>query len=192
MAMVQELDNKAPKSTILWGWIAIGFIITGIGFFALYALTRDAHQMGIVEYGGKAFISWFMGFFPAFEIYGAVPASYALGLGVISSVVWAVFGNLLPVWVIHYGYEYLQNYPRIDAWLDRLASEKVQQRMNRYGIIGVLILTPWVGIWAMALTARALGMKVGRLFLFASISVIGYAIIIAVTLDVGVKAINGG
>jgi len=34
-------------------------------------------------------------------------------------------------------------------------------------------------------------MKVGRLFVFASISVTIYAIIIATTLDVGIKAISG-
>jgi len=186
------ITQEPPQKMTLWLWIAIVFALTGIGFIVLYALTRDYHGMGIVEYGGKSFISWFMGFFPAFEIYGAVPASYALGLGVISSIIWAVFGNLVPVWVIHYGYEYLSDYPRINAWLEKLASEKTKQRMNRYGTIGVLILTPWVGIWAMAITARALGMTVGRLFLFASISVTAYAVIIATTLDVGVKAISGG
>lgn len=190
--MATMAQEPPTAKTALWLWIAIGLALTGIGFVILYTLTYNVHGMGIAEYGGKSFISWFMGFFPAFEIYGAVPASYALGLGVISSIIWAVFGNLIPVFVIHYGYEYLSDYPRINAWLDRLSSEKVQQRMNRYGAIGVLILTPWTGIWAMAITARALGMKVGRLFLFSGISVTVYAIIIATTLDVGVKAISGG
>ncbi|MCU0482566.1 MAG: small multi-drug export protein [Anaerolineae bacterium] len=187
------MTQEPPTAkTALWLWIAIGFGLTSIGFVILYALTHQTHGMGIVEYGGKSFISWFMGFFPMFEIYGAVPASYALGLGVISSIIWAVFGNILPVFVIHYGYEYLSRYPRIGAWLERLASEKMKQRMNRYGTIGVLILTPWVGIWAMAITARALGMTVSRLFLFSGISVTAYAVVIATTMDLGVKAISGG
>ncbi|GEM_PF-666072 len=188
MTITQE--QTINKSKIL-GFLAIGLGIVAILFLAMFALTQDSHGMSIGEYGSKSFVGWAMGFFPMFEIYGAVPASYALGLGVVSSVVWAVFGNILPVWVIHYGYEYLQRYPRINAWLERLASDKVQQRMNRYGMLGVLVLTPWLGIWAMAITARALGMKVGRLFVFASISVTIYAIIIATTLDVGIKAISG-
>ena len=191
MAMTQELEQSTTKWTI-WGWLAIVLIITAMAFIGLYTLTQNAHGMGIGEYGGKAFISWFMGFFPMFEIYGAVPASYLLGLGIISSVVWAVYGNLLPVLVIHYGYEYLNTYPRIKKWLGRVSSEKVQQRMNRYGIWAVLILTPWTGIWAMAITARALGMSIGRLFLFASISIIMYAIVIVVTMDIGAQVITGG
>lgn len=191
MAMTQELEQSTPRTTI-WGWLAIVLIITAMVFIGVYTLTQDAHGMEIGEYGGKAFISWFMGFFPMFEIYGAVPASYLLGLGILSSIVWAVYGNIVPVVVIHYGYEYLMRYPRISKWLERLSSEKVQQRMNRYGIWAVLILTPWTGIWAMAITARALGMSVGRLFIFASISVTAYAVVIALTMDVGAQVIAGG
>ncbi len=191
MAMTRELEQSTSRATI-WGWLAIVLIITAIGFIGLYTLTQDAHGMEIGEYGSKAFISWFMGFFPMFEIYGAVPASYLLGLGILSSIVWAVYGNIVPVVVIHYGYEYLMRYPRISKWLGRLSSEKVRARMNRYGVWAVLILTPWTGIWAMALTARALGMSVGRLFVFASISVTTYAVVIALTMDVGVQVITGG
>lgn len=191
MAMTQELEQSTPRTTI-WGWLAIVLIITAMVFIGVYTLTQDTHGMEIGEYGGKAFISWFMGFFPMFEIYGAVPASYLLGLGILSSIVWAVYGNIVPVLVVHYGYEYLNTHPRTKKWLGRLSSEKVQQRMNRYGIWAVLILTPWTGIWAMAITARALGMSVGRLFVFASISIITYAVVIAVTMDIGVQVIAGG
>lgn len=186
------ISQEQSHMKTLLGWLAIALIITVIGFIGLYTLTRNAHGMEIGEYGGKAFISWFMGFFPMFEIYGAVPASYFLGLGILSSIFWAVYGNLVPVWVIHYGYEYLMTYPRIQKWLKRLSSEKVQQRMNRYGVWAVLILTPWTGIWAMAITARALGMNIGRLFMFATISITVYAVVIATTMDLGVKAVSGG
>lgn len=186
------ISQEQSYMKTLWGWLAIALIITVIGFIGLYTLTQNAHGMEIGEYAGKAFISWFMGFFPMFEIYGAVPASYLLGLGMVSSVFWAVFGNLVPIAVIHYGYEYLNTYPRIQNWLKRLASEKVQQRMNRYGVWAVLILTPWTGIWAMTITARALGMTIGRLFLFATISITVYAVVIATTMDLGIKAVSGG
>lgn len=188
MTMSQGQSNYRQ----LFGWLAIGLMITLVGFIGLYLLTHDTHGMEIGEYGSKAFVSWFMGFFPAFEIYGAVPVSYLLGLGMISSVVWAVYGNLVPIWVIHYGYEYLNKHPRIGKWLRRLSSEKIQARMNRYGVWAVLILTPWVGVWAMTITARILGMTIERLFIFATISIVSYAVVIALTMDVGAKVITGG
>ncbi|RMG73204.1 MAG: hypothetical protein D6711_11340, partial [Chloroflexi bacterium] len=94
--------------------------------------------MPAMEYLSKALMTWFLGFFPLAEIYVAVPAGMALGLSGLSVVVWSVFGNFLPILLIHYGYESLMRIEWINRWLTWLASDKAKARMDRYGIWAVL------------------------------------------------------
>jgi len=59
----------------------------------------------MVEYIAKAFAAWFIGFFPYFEIYVAVPAAIAMGLDYFSAVTWSVFG-MVGFWQLHACYSY--------------------------------------------------------------------------------------
>jgi len=144
----------------------------------------------MIDYLGKSLSVWFMGFFPLAEIYVAIPAGMALGLSVSSVIFWAVFGNFLPVLLIHYAYDRLKNFPRINVWLVWMASEKAQARMNRWGVWAVLLLTPITGVWIMAVAAKTLGMRGERLLLASFVSIMFYALGIILLIELGAEIIT--
>lgn len=140
----------------------------------------------MTEYWAKAFAVWFIGFFPLAEIYVAVPAGMAMGLDVVSAVVWGSAGNYAPVLLLHYGYEALARQPRLAGWLARLSSEGARARLERHGFWFVLLVTPWTGVWIMAATVKLFGMR-QRPFLVASLlSIVGYAVAIGALLAAGI------
>jgi hypothetical protein len=49
----------------------------------------------MLDYAAKAATAWFVGFFPLFEIYLAVPAAVAMGLDYVSAGSLARLGQLL-------------------------------------------------------------------------------------------------
>ncbi|TCJ19920.1 hypothetical protein E0L93_02910 [Rubrobacter taiwanensis] len=147
--------------------------------------------MGLAEYIGKAAAAWFMGFFPFFEIYVAVPASIALGLDYFSAVFWPVLGNFTPVPLIVFAHNQLMRIERVKRWLTGRTSERFERWLNRYGSWVILIVTPWVGIWVVAATARALGMRSGPLLLYSFISILAYAVLIAAGIALGIDFLTG-
>jgi uncharacterized membrane protein len=131
------------------------------------------------EYLIKSVSVWLIGFFPLAEIYVAVPAGLGLGLDAGSVVLWSVFGNYLPAVLISKMYDKLTAYPLINRWLVKLTSEKTRSRMERNGVWTTLLLTPWLGVWVMAVTVKFFGMQT-RPFLWASfISILVYATVLA-------------
>lgn len=145
----------------------------------------------MIDYAIRAAGAWFLGFFPLAEIYVAVPAAMASGLDDLSVLFWTVLGNFTPVLLIHALYNGLMNVPRIRDWFARLVSERAKAHINRWGMAIVLLITPWIGIWAMAVTAKAVQMHTGRFFLTAFISILSYAVIIVLTLRFGANQIAG-
>jgi len=141
-----------------------------------------------MDYIGAAFTAWFAGFFPLAEIYVAVPAAMALGLDDFSVIFWTVFGNFTPALLISVLYFQMQRIPRLANWMDNLVSEKVQERINRWDIWVVLFVTPWTGIWAMAVTAKVLRLNTTRFLIAALISITIYAIGILLVLRLGLAA----
>ena len=138
-----------------------------------------------LDYSARAASAWFLGFLPFLEIYVAVPAAFGLGLDPISAVVWPVLGNVTPVFIIVFGYEQLMRFERVRRWLDGRRSARFERWINRYGAPFVLLVTPWIGVWAVAATAQALGMQRATLVGFSVVSITVYAIVIAVGLVVG-------
>lgn len=137
------------------------------------------------EYWLKALGAWFLGFFPLAEIIIAVPASMATGLDSVSVLVWTVLGNFTPVVLIVFFYDMLVRNERIAAWFDRLLSEKARGRINQYGIWFVLVATPWVGVWAMSVTVKCLGMDSKRYMIAVFVSIVVYAVGILVLIRAG-------
>ncbi len=138
------------------------------------------------DYLTRAFSTWFAGFFPLAEIYVAVPAALAIGMDSASVIFWAVLGNYTPVLLIHYGYEQLSRSRRIAAWLDRLYSEKLKSRIQRYEIGFVLLMTPWTGVWVMTVTAKILRMRPARFLVASFVSVLVYAVLLVFLINSGV------
>ncbi|GAB4318002.1 MAG: hypothetical protein Kow00117_08230 [Phototrophicales bacterium] len=176
--MIQHRANNYP----------IHYLPYLFGASVSVAVVLELRHMPAMEYLSKALMTWFLGFFPLAEIYVAVPAGMALGLSGLSVVVWSVFGNFLPILLIHYGYESLMRIEWINRWLTWLASDKAKARMDRYGIWAVLVLTPWIGVWAMSATAKAFGMNITRLMLAALVSIVVYAVVIVGLISLGLTA----
>jgi uncharacterized membrane protein len=87
-------------------------------------------------------------------------------------------------------YDKLARYPSVNRWLTKFTSEKARARMERNGIWTTLLLTPWLGIWVMAVTVKFFGMKT-RPFLWASfISILVYALVLAGLISWGFESFS--
>jgi uncharacterized membrane protein len=126
-----------------------------------------------------AWTAWFMGFFPLFEVYLAVPAVMVMGLDPISSVFWASLGNFCAVPCVIYGYRLLERFSAVKRWFERLQQSRYKPMVERYGAIVVLLLTPVIGVWAMAVIARGLDMSLNKLFVSSAVSILLYSILTA-------------
>ncbi|MEX0771548.1 MAG: small multi-drug export protein [Balneolales bacterium] len=141
----------------------------------------------MLEYLYKAVTVWFFGFFPFFEIIVAVPAGLAIGLDPFSVIIFSVAGNITPIFLIEYGYSWLMKSSRIQNWVNKLYSEKVSSNVNKYGIWYILLITPWVGVWAMGVAAKVLKMK-KRVFIWGSFfSILAYAIVTVILIQLGIN-----
>ena len=142
--------------------------------------------MNLLEYVAAAALAWIVGFVPLFEVYVAIPVGLAAGLDPISATVWSALGNIVPLFVVDLGYERLRRVERIDHWLAMLRRERVERILNRYGFVAVFAATPLLGVWTMALAAKALGMA-SRPFLISSVgSVFVYAVLITAGILLGI------
>lgn len=139
----------------------------------------------MLDYLAKAASAWFLGFFPFFEIYVAVPAALALGLDYASAVIWPVLGNFTPVLLIVFGYRQLMRIERVKRWLEGRTSPRFEELVNRYGAPFILLITPWIGVWLVAATARALGMARRPLLIYSFVSIVLYAVLIAAGIGLG-------
>lgn len=140
----------------------------------------------MIEYLAKASAVWFIGFLPYFEIYVAVPAAIAMGLDYFSAVTWSVFGNYMPVILIHFFYEQMIKNERINRWFAKLTSEKFENGVNKYGFWFIFIATPWAGVWVMTITMKVFKMDDKKLLLYSFISITAYAVVIAVLISIGI------
>lgn len=139
----------------------------------------------MTDYIVAASTAWFLGFFPLFEIYVAVPAAVAMGLDDVSVLFWTIFGNYTPVILITAAYSTLVRMGRFGYWLANLSSARARRWVDRYGVWVVLFATPYAGVWAMSVTAKVLGMNTRRFMITAFISVAGHAVAILVLLRTG-------
>ena len=140
----------------------------------------------MIEYIAKAFAAWFIGFCPELEIYVAVPAAIAMELDYFSAVIWSVFGNYTPVVLIHFFYEQLIKNERINRWFTRWTSEKFKKSLDKHGLWFVLIITPWAGVWILAISMKVFKMDDKKLLLYSFISITAYAVVIAALIAIGV------
>ena len=138
------------------------------------------------EYLYKALTVWFIGFFPFFELFIAIPAGVSLKLDPVSTVIFCVAGNFFPVILIDFGYNRLIRYERVKTWLDRRVSERMIQNVNRHGTWYLLVITPWIGVWAIAVTARILRMKRTQMAWGVLASLTIYAIVLVVMIHAGI------
>lgn len=145
----------------------------------------------MLDYIARAATAWFLGFFPYFEIYLAVPAAIAMQLDYFSAVFWPALGNFMAVPVVLIFYKQLMRIGRLRNWLEkRTASERYQRNMDRYGPLFVLLMTPIVGVWVIAAMAKVGGMNQTKLLVSSLVSIVVYAVAIAALVALGVDLIG--
>lgn len=140
----------------------------------------------MIEYIFQVATVWFLGFFPFFEIYVAVPAGMAVGLDPFSVIFFSVTGNFAPVLLIEFGYHQLRRIERLRRWFDRPVSEKLTTNINRYGWWYILLITPWVGVWAIAVAAKVLHMNRDTLVWGSLVSILIYALVLTGLIALGI------
>ena len=141
----------------------------------------------MTEYIPRAFATWFIGFFPYFEIYVAVPAAIALGLDYFSAVIWSVWGNYTPALLIHFLHRQLITNERITKWFTKLNLGRFKSTIDRHGPWFVLVITPWAGIWTIAVAMKVFQMNNKKLLLYSFLSISTYAVILAALIAAGVN-----
>lgn len=142
----------------------------------------------MVHYISLAVTAWFMGFFPLFEIYLAVPVAMGLGLDIVSAVLWSWLGNFIVIPFISIFYDWLMKFNKINKYFSKLANSKTSKKLNSGGFIMVLIATPMFGSWAIGVAGKIVGMDRKRLFLASGISISIYGTIIGILTQLGMDA----
>ena len=146
--------------------------------------------MSAVEYVAAAALAWLIGFLPLFEIYVAIPVGLAAGLDPVSATFWSAFGNIVPLYLVDLGYERLRRIERVDHYLSKLRRERVERILDRWGALAVVVATPLLGVWTMALAAKGLGMSTRPFLIASTISVAAYAVIITLSILLGLDLLG--
>lgn len=120
----------------------------------------------------------------------AIPAGVALGLPVFFAAGVAAVANFFPVPALFFVFDQGNKYPKLRDWLLRRRNEKIQKWMDKYGIFGLFVLTPWTGVYAATVTCELLGMNRARICGAIAASLIFYAIIFAFVLTLGIRFIS--
>ncbi|GAA0459820.1 small multi-drug export protein [Alkalibacillus silvisoli] len=141
----------------------------------------------MLEYIWLSFSAWFMGFFPLFEIYLAIPGAMAMGLDMGSAVVWASLGNFLAIPIIVFFYDQLSKVKRINKYFDKLSHSRFSHNIRKGSFMFVLIATPIVGAWAVAVLGKLFGMERGKLFFSSAISITLYGVLLGVLTEFGIN-----
>ncbi len=138
----------------------------------------------------KALATWSVGFFPYAEVYAAVAAGMTMKLDAVSSVVWAVFGNFIPIPLLLWGYSHLMRIPQLRSWLLRIEKQggrKVKHAFDRYGVWFLILMTPILGSWTIAVVTPIIGINPRRILFFSFIGITLYGIGTAVAIASGVN-----
>ncbi len=148
----------------------------------------------MIEYIGKAAAVWFIGFFPYFEVYLAVPAAIAMGMDYPSAVIWSTLGNFTAIPLVIYLHRQLERVKWIGRWLEKLRLRPLGRLgyfAKAYSNLFVLLATPVVGAWVVAAIARVLDVTPGRLLAYSFISILLYAVATSLMVNLGIRLIFG-
>ena len=143
--------------------------------------------MELPQYLAAAASTWFIGFFPYFEIYVAVPAGFAAGLGWFDVFFWASLGNWMAIPFIDYGYSWLMRFQFMQTLSERSMGGKWERRIERHGAWLILFLTPAAGVWTIGIIAKALRYSRVKLWIYSAVSIWGTALVMALLMHMGIE-----
>lgn len=146
--------------------------------------------MEIIKYIGAAFSTWFVGFFPYFEIYIAVPAGFAAGLNWFDAFFWASLGNWMVIPFVDICYEWLMRFKFMNKIAEKSLNGKWQDHIEKHGPWFILLLTPLAGVWTIAVIAKVLKFNRAKLYIYSAISVWVTGLIIAILIINGITLVS--
>lgn len=146
--------------------------------------------MEIIKYIGAAFSTWFVGFFPYFEIYIAVPAGFAAGLNWFDAFFWASLGNWMVIPFVDICYEWLMRFKFMNKIAEKSLNGKWQDRIEKHGSWFILLLTPLAGVWTIVVIAKALKFNRAKLLIYSATSVWVTGLIIAILIINGITLVS--
>jgi uncharacterized membrane protein len=117
----------------------------------------------------------------------AIPAGVVMGLPVYIAAAVALVANFLPVPFIFFIFDQGNKYPKIQNWLRKRRNNNVKKWMEKYGVSGLLIFTPWMGVYATAITCELLGIQRSRVYAAIAASLTFYAVIAAFLITIGIN-----
>ncbi|WP_017186244.1 small multi-drug export protein [Alkalibacillus haloalkaliphilus] len=141
----------------------------------------------MLEYIWLSLTAWFMGFFPLFEIYLAIPGAMTMGLDVVSAIIWSSLGNFIAIPLIVVFYNQLSKIKRLNKYFIKLSKSKFSHRISRNGFTFILFATPIIGAWAVAVIGKFVGMEKGKLLVSSAISIGLYGVILGVLTEFGIN-----
>lgn len=137
---------------------------------------------------------------PVGEELVSIPLGVGLGLDPVLVAVVSVVFNMLPAVVIsalfrraQQGTGVLRVMLRVRSepvrsgvrWMLRRRSQNLLRALDRWGVWGVLVVTPWAGVYVTTLTLEVAGMRRGRLLASIAASLIVHAAVVTIA-SVGV------
>lgn len=121
---------------------------------------------------------------PVGEALVAIPLGIALGLNASVVAVVVVAFNLLPVLVITYLFKKIESGTTVLHWLIRFRSARVRRLLDRFGLPVVVLATPWLGVYGVAVTLEMAGMSRRRIISSVLVSLVVYAVILTMVSNV--------
>ncbi len=110
---------------------------------------------------------------------GELLVSIPLGLSLKLSPPWvaliAVVCNFLPALVIGLVFSRAERSQGPLRWLTHFRRERVARVVGRFGLPGIVVVTPWLGVWAVTATLEAVGVSRVRILGAVLISLLLHA-----------------
>lgn len=105
----------------------------------------------------------------------SIPAGWALGLPLWEVVTVSLVFNFLPVPVLLKMMDIAGEHPYMARFTGFFRREKVLALAQKYGFVGIAVLAPLAGVYAMSVAAWVLGMPKSKTMLYIAAGLAAYA-----------------
>lgn len=134
---------------------------------------------------------------PWIEIFLVIPGGVAIGLRPVWVAIIAFAGNVLPVFVIVYGYKHWQKWRQSRSGADSVSMTRRRQRVqyiwNKYGLPGLALSGPLItGIHLATIIALAFKPSKKYLLFWMSFSLVAWSAGMTVASFYGLEVIRSG
>ncbi len=131
----------------------------------------------------------FISMLPFIELRGSIPIGVGLHMPLIEVLTISIIGNIIPILPILFLFQPISKillrfswYQKMYHWLYNRSVKKGQDKINRYGALGLLIFTaiplPTTGAWSAAFLASFFQIKIKYAFLAIALGVVFAGIIV--------------